>query len=334
MTNNEQKRILVTGGSGFIGTNLVEFYLKRGYEVLNLDTAAPRNPDHASIWRNMDILDRVALIKTIGDFSPIFLLHFAARTDLGEKKTIDGYATNIEGVKNIIDAVRAATSIKRVIFTSSQLVCRLGYQPQGDEDYCPNTLYGMSKVEGEKLIRSSDNLQAIWTIIRPTSIWGPWFAVPYRDFFNTIQKGLYVHTRGVATHRQWGFVGNSIHQIDKLITAPEERVNRKMFYLADYDPIDLQDFANAVQKAFKSKRIMSVPSWLMRSAATGGDLLHFLGWKNPPLTSFRLRNLWSDEIQDITPLKKIAGALPFSYQEGIEQTVKWIHDTGLEKKEK
>ena len=48
-------KILVTGGSGFIGTNLMEYYLSKGVEALNFSTDPPKNPEHKSYWRKVDI---------------------------------------------------------------------------------------------------------------------------------------------------------------------------------------------------------------------------------------------------------------------------------------
>ena len=49
-------KILVTGASGFIGTNLLESF-RGDYEVINIDFRAPKNRDHLSYWKNVDIVD-------------------------------------------------------------------------------------------------------------------------------------------------------------------------------------------------------------------------------------------------------------------------------------
>ena len=50
-------KVLVTGGSGFVGTNLVEHYSRLGGHVINVDIAAPRNTAHAKFWTQLDIRD-------------------------------------------------------------------------------------------------------------------------------------------------------------------------------------------------------------------------------------------------------------------------------------
>lgn len=323
---NQTRNILITGGSGFIGTNLVEHYLAKDWSVLNIDIRPPRNPKHQPCWLNVDILDRDALIKVVRNFSPSVLLHFAARTDLDQQAGLDGYNANTEGVRNVLAAIKGTPTINRTVIASSQLVCKLGCQPKHDEDYCPTTRYGESKVITESIVREAGEFGPTWTLVRPTSIWGPWFDVPYKDFFETIQKGFYVHPGGIQTYKGWGFVLNTVFQVNQLIQAPVESVHQKTLYLADYPPLLLREFADLVQKAINARPIISVPSGLLKAVGWGGDVLQALGWKNPPLTSFRLGNIVTDEVQDLTPLQEIVGELPYTPAEGVRMTVEWMEN--------
>src|SRR6266516_8060523 len=92
-------RVLITGGSGFIGTNAVEYFAARGSDVLNLDIRPPRNPAHRAVWRESDIQDHSALRTAVKAFDPHYVIHLAARTDLLETKDIRGYAANYEGTR-------------------------------------------------------------------------------------------------------------------------------------------------------------------------------------------------------------------------------------------
>ena len=51
---------------------------------------------------------------------------------------------------------------------------------KNDNDFKPNTIYGNSKVKCEEVIKNSKNVNFTILIIRPTSIWGPWFGDPYK----------------------------------------------------------------------------------------------------------------------------------------------------------
>jgi len=229
-------RALVTGGSGFIGTNLVEDHLRRGDEVLSADGREPRNPAHSGLWRKSDLLDRDGLFDLFEEFEPTHLLHMGARTDL-HGTTLPDYAANREGVDNVIEAARRSSSLERAVFASSRMVCRIDHRPVDENDYSPPNPYGESKMEGELRVRGS-GLEVPWTLVRPTSIWGPWFDVPYKDFFLAIARGRYVHVRGGAARKSFGYVGNTVYQLRKILTAPVEQVHGRTLYLGDYPPIE------------------------------------------------------------------------------------------------
>jgi nucleoside-diphosphate-sugar epimerase len=321
MTVTAQQRIVITGGSGFIGTNLVDFFGSAGWEVLSLDVAAPRNPRHAALWRSADVLDVKVLEALVREFAPNVLLHAAARTDLNGRN-LAAYDANIRGVNNIIRVAASAPSIDRVIFFSSRLVCRIGYQPTSDTDYCPTTLYGASKVVGEQSVRAAQ-LDIPWLIVRPTSIWGPWFDVPYRTFFDLIQHGRFFRSHGARVLKSFGFVGNTVYEINQLLAAPAEAVTGRTFYLADYPPIEVGEWADCIQQAMGAPPIRAAPPRILRAGAFAGDLLKLAGWSRVPITTFRLDNLLTPMVHDLRPLEEIVGPLPYSVEEGVAATVGW-----------
>lgn len=320
------ERILVTGGSGFIGTNLVEMLARRGDLVRNFDLAPPRNPEHVDRWFEGDLMDARSVRRVVTEFEPTIVQHMAARTDLRGRRLAD-YATNTRGVENLIEAVTNSRSVRRVVFASSRMVCRIGYAPLHEEDYCPPTVYGESKVVSEQIVRAA-NLPMGWIIVRPTSIWGPWFDVPYRDFFLSIARNRYVHVGQRRVLKSFGFVGNTVHQLDRIATASREAIHARTIYLADYPPIEVHDWAESIRGELGSRRIRTVPYGVLRVVAKVGDLAAWLGWNGVPLTTFRLDNLLTEMVHDLDPLEKIVGPLPFSLIEGVERTVAWLSAAG------
>ena len=146
------KRILITGGSGFIGTNLIIELLKHTKKIINLDIKKPKYLKHSKFWKNYDINNFKDLKKIINKYSPDFIVNLAAKTDLNGE-TLDYYQTNTSGAENILKISMKLKKLKRVVFFSTRLVCQIGYVPKNDNDYCPTTIYGESKVLGEKILK-------------------------------------------------------------------------------------------------------------------------------------------------------------------------------------
>ena len=150
MKNNNKMKILVTGGSGFIGTNYLEYLIQNGKDdFINIDFQAPRNVEHNKYWKNCNILDKRKFKKITKEFSPTHVVHLAAKTGLSNN--INDYKTNTEGVEILMDILEEISSVKHVIFTSSLLVCEPGYFPKHDTDYRPYTVYGKSKMMMEQI---------------------------------------------------------------------------------------------------------------------------------------------------------------------------------------
>jgi nucleoside-diphosphate-sugar epimerase len=315
-------KYLITGGSGFIGTNLITKLLEdKEAKILNIDVVCPKIKSHEKIWLSIDICDKEKFIQAITDFSPDYVIHLAARTDL-KGCDLRKYNANIQGVSNLLEALSRVPNLKRVIFTSSMYVCQPGYTPQNFEDYKPHTLYGQSKVQTEKIVKKYNPSTYTWTIIRPTSIWGPWFGEPYDKFFRIVLSHYYFHLGKRVCKKTYGYIDNTIYQIMSILQTDENKVHKKVFYLGDYEPYDISQWANEIASSVNI-RIPTIPFFLFLIAARIGDCLKLLGIYFP-MTSFRLKNMTTDNIQDLNPIKEIAPNLPVLRKDGNKVTIQWI----------
>ena len=313
-------KFLVTGGSGFIGTNLISKLNKENQEILNVDIQKPKLQEHSGFFKNVDLCDAEKLEAEVKAFDPNYVIHLGARTDLNGK-TLQDYAANIDGVKNLMLVLNKLENLERVIFASSMYVCQPGYAPKDDFDFKPHTVYGESKVLTEKIIKEK-NPNYIWTIIRPTSIWGSYFGEPYNLFFKIVLSKKYFHMGEKACKKTYGYIDNFIYQIESIITADKNQINKKVFYLGDYEPYDISSWADEIANCRQFK-IPNVPYFLFKMGAYFGDLLKVVGVKFP-MTSFRLRNMTTDNVFDLSEIKKIAPSLPVSRIDGTIKTVDWI----------
>ncbi|MDQ3458147.1 MAG: NAD(P)-dependent oxidoreductase [Deinococcota bacterium] len=317
-------RVLVTGSSGFIGSHLLERLLAEGHTALGLDHKPPVNPAHEAHVERCDLLERAGLTYLVSAFAPEAVIHLAARTDLDEKVNIGGYAANTVGVENLLAAIRETPAVRRALFTSSQLVCGVGYLPRHDQDYAPSTLYGESKVLTEKLVRGSDGAGREWCLLRPTTVWGPGMLPHYQKFLGMIQRGGYFHVGRRPLYKSYGYVGNIVYQYQRMLAAPAEEIQRRVFYLADYEPLSLRAWADAFQREFGAKPIKTYPETLVRAAARMGDAINALGYSSFPFNSFRLNNVLTEYTFDLSDTEAVCGPLPHTVSEGVKETAAWF----------
>ena len=193
---------------------------------------------------------------------------------------------------------------------------------QNNDDYSPHTIYGESKrLFSEELIKKFDKKYK-WSIVRPTSIWGPWFGEPYKNFFNVILANRYFHMGPKACKKTYGFIDNVLDQILSLLDCPFTQMHGETFYLGDQIPYNITEWADEIAY-FSEKKIITLPFVLFRLAALFGDFLNFLNI-NFLMTSFRLKNMTTDNVYDLSKIHKISGEDKVSRVEGVKLTLDWF----------
>ena len=323
-------KVLVTGGSGFIGTHVVERLLDGNQEVLNLSLDAPRLAEHRKFWQKVDILDAESLVESMTRFAPDRVMHLAARTEMDEKTTAEtGFRANTQGARNFLAAVHATPSVRRMLMCSSQFVCGPGRLPAHDEDYFPATVYGQSKVITEQETRGAD-LSCEWVIVRPTNIWGPWHPRYPQEFWRIARKGLYVHPGGKPVVRCYGYVGNVADQMVALLEQPSETINRKTFYVGD-PADDIYHWADKFCRALHGQPARKVPRYFLRAAGLAGDVITSLTGKPFYITSSRYHSMVTDYVTPMEKTHTLLGLSKISLEEGVRETVAWLQNQrGLE----
>src|ERR1700744_3380887 len=136
-------RVLVTGGSGFVGANLVTTLLDRGYHVRSFDRAPSPLPAQPGLEVLLgDICDRDVVADAVDGIDTVF--HTAALIELmgGAAVTAEyrqrSFAVNVEGTKNLVHAARAAGA-QRFVYTSSNSVVMGGQPISGGDESLPYT---------------------------------------------------------------------------------------------------------------------------------------------------------------------------------------------------
>jgi nucleoside-diphosphate-sugar epimerase len=318
-------RVLITGGSGFIGTHVVENLRGQTQAIINLDRLPPHIPSHRPLWTECDLLNQEKLRETVRSSAPTHVVHLAARAD-SDGRSLPEYEVNTVGTSNLLEITAQTLSIQRFILTSTQFVHRPGHLPRSDDDYEPHTVYGESKVLNEKQLRAL-NPPFAWTIIRPTNIWGPWHPRYPREFWKVLRDGFYVHPGGKQVIRSYGYVKNVAWQIARILEMPVERVDRQVFYVGDA-PIDLLDWVNGFSLAIRRRPVRVIPRPLFWLLALGGECVKRLGLK-APLHLSRYRSMVEDYPTPMGRSLETLGPPPHTMADGIDQTVEWLRQTGF-----
>lgn len=312
-------RILVTGSSGFVGKALTDTLVAQGHEVCGFSRQARQQTITG------DLLDPASISRAIDAFQPEVIYNLAAETDL-KGGARDGYAANTVGVENLLDAIERSESVRRVVWASSQLVCKPGRPPAHDTDYSPEGGYGESKVLAETMVRTRGGGGKEWVIFRSTTIWGPGMSPHYAGILGLIRRGLYFHVGRRPLMKSYSYIGNLTGQLATLGTAPAELVNGRTFYLADSDPIDLRAWADGFARRF-NRTIPTLPESLARALAWAGDTLTRAGLRFP-LTSQRLENMLTEYVYDVRPIDMVHGRTRIGMDEGIRKTADWYLEAG------
>lgn len=240
----------ITGGTGFVGSTLVDLALAGGHEVRAL-TRRPQAPRAGVTWIEgaLDTQDALDRLVTGADA----VIHVAGVVNA---PTRDGFtAGNIDGTRAMIAAATRA-GVRRFVQVSS-LAAR---EPR-------LSTYGWSKAEADSLVKASD---LDWTIVRPPAVYGPGDMEMF-DLFRLADKGLALLPPGGRL--------SVIHVADlsQLLLALAESDSGKHIYEPDDGHPGAwshTEFAHAIGAAVgKRVRPFATPRWLMRTAAAGDRLV-------------------------------------------------------------
>jgi UDP-glucose 4-epimerase len=178
---------LVTGGAGFIGSNLVDALVARGDSVTvvdDLSTGRRENLDGAlaagAELVELDVRDRAALVELVGDRGPRSVFHLAAQIDVRkslEDPSFDA-SINVGGTANLLEAVRAAGT-ERLVFVSTGGAIYGEGEGQAlplDESapIAPLSAYGQSKFAAEGYLSLYERLYGVSGVsLRLGNVYGP-----------------------------------------------------------------------------------------------------------------------------------------------------------------
>ncbi len=176
------EKILVTGGAGFIGSNIVDELLSKGIVpvvVDNLSTGDRKNVNKAAILYECDIKDREKLQRVFDEQRPRYVIHTAAQISVSRsvREPFFDADTNIMGMINLLDLC-IKFGVEKFVFSSSGGVM-YGDDPKiypTPENICPDPVspYGIAKLAGEKYLKFYEREKGLkYTALRYGNVYGP-----------------------------------------------------------------------------------------------------------------------------------------------------------------
>jgi len=245
-------KIIVTGGSGFIGSNVVK-YLSKNHEVKIFDFKKPNNLDNEFIQG--DITDSKHVINSIKDCDVV--IHLAAtlgvvNTETNPVLTLD---TNLGGTINVLEACKI-NKIKKIIFSSSSEVYGEPLKIPMDEDDkpIPMTTYGIAKFAAEEYIKAySKTFGLQYTIFRLFNVYGDQQATDWvlPEFVSKAisNKDIVVHGDGLQT-RSFCYVTD----ISNAFSLTLDKANGQLINIGNnHEPITIKELANKIIELSNSK---------------------------------------------------------------------------------
>ncbi len=177
-------KILVTGGAGFIGSQIQDKLLELGHEVAvldNLRSGKEKNLNPKAKHYNVDLQDKVGVTQAFEEFRPEVLYHLAAQIDVGYSMSHveEDALINVVGTINLLEAAKSV-GVKKIVYSNTG-GAYYGSVPTEDmpvtEDYpvrFPTSAYGVSKLSAEHYIKLYSNTYGIQYIsLRYANVFGP-----------------------------------------------------------------------------------------------------------------------------------------------------------------
>jgi 3beta-hydroxy-Delta5-steroid dehydrogenase / steroid Delta-isomerase len=342
-------RVLVTGGSGFVGANLVTELLARGHDVRSFDRVASKLPDHPrlqTVVGDITKADEVESAVGTGPERVDTIIHTAAIIDLmGGASVTDEYrqrsfAVNVGGTQNLVHAAQAA-GVKRFVYTASNSVVMGGQVIANGDETLPyterfNDLYTETKVVAEKFVLAAnggeDGAGMLTCSIRPSGIWGRGDQTMFRKVFESVLAG---HVKVLVGSKHVKLDNSYVHNlIHGFILAAEHLVPGgtapgQAYFVNDGEPINMFEFSRPVVEACgEPYPKFRVPGKLVWFAMTVWQFLHFkVGIPKPLIEPLAIERISIDNYFSIDKAHRDLGYEPlFTTEKAMAECLPYYTD--------
>ena len=325
MPRKGEVKVLVTGGTGFIGSHLVENLIQQGVQVrcllrkssdLRWLEGLPIEVVHG------DCSDKTSLVKAVMGVDQVF--HLAGVTKAIKEETY--FTVNAFGTENLIHACLEHNSrLQKFIYLSSQAAA--GPSQNGskkrESDLCgPVSPYGQSKRMGEELALVHAH-EIPLLILRPSAVYGPRDRDVY-TFFKCLSRRINPYLSGQDQHVSLCYVEDVVQAV---LLAAEAQVNSgEIFFLSDGHDYRMEEIGDTFARAMGITAFrIRVPKTMILGIASFAEYVAKFSKKPPLLNKGKAREMiQGDWVCNITKAKITLGFEPrIRLPEGAKRTVEW-----------
>lgn len=319
--SHQTKTYLVTGGSGFLGINLVRYLLDRGHTVVSLDITEFEYPERDQITALVgDIRDARAVGEAMRGVD--IVVHTAAALPLYSPEDI--YSTDVDGIRTVLQAAYEQ-EVERFIHISSTAVYGIpDHHPLYEDDKLDGVgPYGEAKVQAEEICQEFRDKGLCVPIIRPKSFVGPERLGVFALFYDWAKDGKNFPVLGSGNNRyQLLDVEDLCEAIYLTATLDCDRVNDTFNIGAKEFTTLKEDYQAVLDYAGFGKRMIPLPAapmiWTLR-------LLERLNMS--PLYRWVYETVTEDSFVSIEKAERVLGFTPkYSNKDAMIRNYQWYID--------
>ena len=315
-------KITLIGGSGFVGTRLIDLFNESpaNYVCKNVDLLPSHFFNEITVIgdvRNQEDMDR-----ELKGTDLVILLAAQHRDDVTPVSLY--YDTNVHGMEVTLKAMER-NGVKRLVFFSSVAVYGINKKnPDENHPKDPFNHYGKSKWMAEQVLLKWYENHSDWNIniIRPTVIFGERNRGNVYNLLHQIAGGRFLMVGAGKNKKSMAYVGNIVAFVKFMIDTKTEGYN--VYNYIDKPDNDMNKLVGHVSKVLNKKiPTTHFPYWLGMLGGYGFDLLAFVTRKKLAISSVRVKKFCATTEFDATKAHSSGFVPPYTLDEGLARTLKF-----------
>lgn len=312
------KKILIIGGSGFVGSRLLSEVETSGF--INFDKN--QSPFYSNITTIGDVRDQEALDQAVKGVDFVVLLAAEHRDDVSPTSLY--YDVNVKGTSNVLSAMDK-NNVKNLFFTSSVAVYGLNKDnPDENHPIDPFNHYGKSKWQAEEVIKQwfqKDSIGKSINIIRPTVIFGERNRGNVYNLLRQISSGKFMMIGKGENKKSMAYVGNVVSFIKASINDKKEGYN--VYNYVDSPDLTMNELVSQVETSLNKKiPSLKMPYAIGMSIGYVFDFLSKVTSKKLTISSVRVKKFCARTQFDASKVHDNFTA-PYTLNEGLDKTLKF-----------